>query len=175
VKPAQFSYLRPDGLAEACGGTRCTYSGWGGQALVPRLAIASVVVGRITDTMIAVSRIIYSGHVERYSKAKIVAGIGGAALPYIIGRLRRNYSLAEDTLADPDKALSMMYYDTLLHDPSALELLLGTVGPGRIMLGSDMPFPIGDSRPLTILDEAHVMGDARIEIKSGVVSRLLDL
>ena len=29
-------------------------------------------VGRITDTLIAISRIIFSGHVERYSDIKIV-------------------------------------------------------------------------------------------------------
>ena len=32
----------------------------------------------------------------------VVAGIGGAALPYVIGRLRRNYSLDKDKLGDPD-------------------------------------------------------------------------
>ena len=35
-------------------------------------------VGRITDTLIAISRIIYSGHVEKYSDANIVIGMGGA-------------------------------------------------------------------------------------------------
>src|SRR5438270_14020267 len=50
-------------------------------------------VGRITDTLIAVSRLIYAGHITRYSRAKIVAGIGVAALPYLLGRLRRKYEL----------------------------------------------------------------------------------
>ena len=63
-------------------------------------------VGRITDTLIAMSRLIYAGHVTRYSNMKVVAGIGGAALPYVIGRLRRNYSLDKDKLGDPDAALA---------------------------------------------------------------------
>src|SRR5262249_15964570 len=62
-------------------------------------------VGRITDTLIAMSRLIYSGHVTRFGNIKLVAGIGGAALPYVIGRLRRNYSLDKDKLGDPDAAL----------------------------------------------------------------------
>ena len=37
-------------------------------------------VGRITDTLIAMSRLIYAGHVTRYANAKIVAGIGGLKL-----------------------------------------------------------------------------------------------
>ena len=32
-------------------------------------------IGRITDTLIAISRLIYSGHVERYAGARIVIGI----------------------------------------------------------------------------------------------------
>ena len=35
-------------------------------------------VGRITDTLIAMSRLIYAGHVTRYRNARIVVGIGGA-------------------------------------------------------------------------------------------------
>ncbi len=132
-------------------------------------------VGRITDTLIAVSRLIYSGKVENFPNASFVTGIGGAALPYVIGRLRRNYSLAPDKLHNPDTALSMMYYDTLLHDPAALMLLLDTVGADRVMLGSDMPFPIGDPEPRAILEGADVDAAGRLAIESGVISKLLAL
>ncbi|MET0879779.1 MAG: amidohydrolase family protein, partial [Tardiphaga sp.] len=60
-------------------------------------------VGRVTDTMIAMSRLIYSGHVTRYSNIKMLALIGGAALPFIVGRLRTNY-LLDKKLGDPDAA-----------------------------------------------------------------------
>jgi len=131
-------------------------------------------VGRITDTLIAVSRLIYAGHVKRYANAKIMIGIGGAGLPYVLGRLMRNASL-DDSLGDPREALSMMYYDTLVHDPAALRLLLDTVGADRVMLGSDMPFPIGDPAPRAILDGAGVSAADRDLIESGVASSLLGL
>src|SRR5579864_8037084 len=35
-------------------------------------------IGRITDTLIAMSRLIYAGHVTRFANLRIVAGIGGA-------------------------------------------------------------------------------------------------
>lgn len=130
-------------------------------------------VGRITDTLIAVSRIIYSGHVERYSNIKFLVGIGGAALPYVIGRLKRNYSLHPEDMADPAKALSMMYYDTLVHDPNVLKLLIETVGSDRIMLGSDMPFPIGDPRPRAILDDLGLSASERQSIEGGLVESLI--
>ncbi|MBF9036108.1 amidohydrolase family protein [Rhodobacterales bacterium HKCCE2091] len=130
-------------------------------------------LGRITDSLIAVTRIVYSGHVKKYSGAKIVVGIGGAALPYVIGRLRHNYKLHPEDMADPDEALSMMYYDTLLHDPKALQLLIDTVGAERLMLGSDMPFPIGDPTPLSILDGVTITPDQRKGIESGLILDLM--
>jgi len=130
-------------------------------------------IGRITDTLIAISRIIYSGHVETYHDAKIVIGIGGSALPYVLGRMMRNYNLHKDTLANPSKALSMLYYDTLLHDPAALEFLLSAVGSDRIMLGSDMPFPIGDPSPLAVLDGLDTA--VRTKLISGVAGQLFGL
>jgi aminocarboxymuconate-semialdehyde decarboxylase len=132
-------------------------------------------VGRITDTLIAVSRLIYSGAVTRYGRAKIVAGIGGAALPYVIGRLRRNYSLDKDKLGDPDKALASLYYDTIVQDPRVLRFLADMVGADRIMMGSDMPFPIGDLAPLKIVAETPFSDAERAAINGGLAAKLFGL
>ena len=132
-------------------------------------------VGRITDTLIAISRIIYSGHVETYHNAKIVIGIGGSALPFVIGRMMRNYELHKHQLADPSKALSLLYYDTLVHDPSALALLIKKVGVNRIMLGSDMPFPIGDPMPRNILDRAQLTTTDRSMLETHVAKAIFGL
>ncbi len=129
-------------------------------------------VGRITDTLIAMSRLIYAGHVTRYANIKIVAGIGGAALPYVIGRLRRNYSLDKDKLGDPDAALAAMYYDTIVQDTRALRYLADVVGADRVMMGSDMPFPIGDLAPLKIVQETSFSDAERASISGGLVQKL---
>lgn len=132
-------------------------------------------VGRITDTLIAMSRLIYSGDVTRYGKAKIVAGIGGAALPYVIGRLRRNYSLDKEKLGDPDAALAALYYDTIVQDPRVLRFLADMVGADRIMMGSDMPFPIGDLAPLKIVAETSFSDAERTAINGGLAAKLFGL
>jgi aminocarboxymuconate-semialdehyde decarboxylase len=132
-------------------------------------------VGRITDTLIAMSRLIYARHVTRFGKMKVVAGIGGAALPYVIGRLRRNYSLDKDKLGDPDASLAAMYYDTIVQDPRALRYLADIVGAGRIMMGSDMPFPIGDLAPLKIVQETSFTDAERSSINGGLAQSLLGL
>jgi aminocarboxymuconate-semialdehyde decarboxylase len=132
-------------------------------------------VGRITDTLIAMSRLIYAGHVTRFANTKIVAGIGGAGLPYVIGRLRRNYALDKDKLGDPDAALAAMYYDTIVQDTRALRFLADVVGADRIMMGSDMPFPIGDLAPLKIVQDTSFTDVERTSINGGLVQKLFGL
>ena len=132
-------------------------------------------VGRITDTLIAVSRLIFSGHVTRYRNARIVVGIGGCALPFAIGRLRRNYTLDREHLGDPDAALKAFYYDTLLHDARALRYLADVVGSDRLMMGSDMPFPIGDTEPMKVVAAAGFSDTETSAINGGLAARLFGL
>lgn len=131
-------------------------------------------VGRITDTLIAVSRLIYAGHAQRYPNARIIVGIGGAALPFVLGRLRRNFML-DRTLGDPDAALNAYYYDTILQDTRALRFLAEIVGVERIMMGSDMPFPIGDPEPMKIVAEAGFTASQRSVINGGCAQKLFGL
>ena len=132
-------------------------------------------VGRVTDTLIALSRIIYSGHVLKYPNVKIVVGIGGAALPFIAGRLRRNYSLHKDELADPDLSLASLYYDTVVHEPKVLRFVADMVGTERIMMGSDKPFPIGDFAPMQIIKDAGFSDAEALSMNSGLARRLFDV
>ena len=57
----------------------------------PRLADYDLVnaIGRLADTSIAVSRLLFSGHLLKFPGMKFVLSHGGAALPYALGRLAR--------------------------------------------------------------------------------------
>jgi aminocarboxymuconate-semialdehyde decarboxylase len=129
-------------------------------------------VGRITDTLIAVSRIIFSGHVARYPGVKIVAVTGGAALPYVLGRLQQNHSVQSGNVGDPAAALQQFYYDTIVHDHRALRFMADIVGVERIMMGSDSPFPIGDNRPMDIVAAAGFSDLEQAQINGGLAAEL---
>ena len=130
-------------------------------------------VGRITDTMIALGRLIYAGHVLKYKSIKFIAGIGGAGLPYIAGRLRRNYGNEAGKVADPDASLAALWYDALVQDVGVLRFLASKVGTGRMMMGSDMPFPIGDlDRPQQIIIDAGFKPDELASINGGLAARI---
>ena len=130
-------------------------------------------VGRVTDSMIALARLIYAGHVLKYKNVKFIAGIGGAALPYISGRLRRNYGVEAGKVADPDASLAALWYDALVQDVGVLKFLASKVGTDRMMMGSDAPFPIGDlDHPQQIIIDAGFTKDELASINGGLAARI---
>jgi aminocarboxymuconate-semialdehyde decarboxylase len=128
-------------------------------------------VGRITDAMIACSRLIASGHVARYGGAKIVVPMGAAGLPFVLGRLARNHAITPG-LGNPVEALQHIYVDTILHDPRVLRFVIDMIGSARIMMGSDMPFPIGDTEPLRIVQAAGLSAVEAARINGGLAQEL---
>jgi aminocarboxymuconate-semialdehyde decarboxylase len=106
-------------------------------------------LGRITDAAIAVARLLCSGHPIKYKNAKFFAPMGAAALPFVLGRLKRNAQITPG-IGDPVEGLAQIYTDTVLHDVRVLKFVVEMTGAERLMMGSDMPFPIGDMEPMKI-------------------------
>ena len=127
--------------------------------------------GRLTDTTIAVSRLLFCGHLSRYPGVNLVISHGGAALPFALGRLKRNYDIHRD-YADPVAEFHRLYFDTVLFDPRALRFLCDVAGAEKIMVGSDHPFPIGDPEPVRIVDETALSSAERRAILSTTAARL---
>ena len=76
----------------------------------------------------------------------------------MVGRLKRNHSITPGT-SDPAEALSLIYTDTIEHDPRVLRFVIEMMGAEHVMLGSDMPFPIGDHEPMKIVAAAGLKPD----------------
>jgi len=128
-------------------------------------------VGRITDAIVAVARLLGSGHVTRFANVKFFVPMGAAGLPFVLGRLKRNHQITPG-VGDPVEAIGRLYTDTILHDPRVLRFVVSMLGTGRVMLGSDMPFPIGDMEPTKIVTEAGLTSDQVADITGGVAARL---
>ena len=127
--------------------------------------------GRLTDTTIAVARLMFSGHLTRYPGVNLVLSHGGAALPFALGRLKRNYEIHRE-YADPLAEFRRLYFDTVLFEPRALQFLCDVAGAEKIMLGSDHPFPIGDPEPMRIVEETALSSAARESILGTTAARL---
>ena len=110
-------------------------------------------VGRLTDTTIAMARLLFSGHLTRFPGVTLVVSHGGGAVPYALGRLRRNRTIHAEGCADPLDGFRRLYFDTVLFEPQALRFLCDVAGADRVVLGSDYPFPIGDPEPARVVDD----------------------
>lgn len=131
-------------------------------------------VGRITDAVVAVARLISAGHVARYRQAKIVVPMGAAALPFVLGRLKRNRQITPG-IGDPVEGLGAIYTDTILHDVRVLKFVIEMMGTDRLMMGSDMPFPIGDTEPLKIVADAGLTKAQTASINGGLAAKLFGI
>jgi aminocarboxymuconate-semialdehyde decarboxylase len=131
-------------------------------------------LGRITDAAVAVARLISAGHVAKYKNAKFFAPMGAAALPFVLGRLKRNHAITPG-IGDPVEALAHIYTDTILHDVRVLKFVVEVLGTDRLMMGSDMPFPIGDSEPMKIVTAAGLAKEQTTSITGGLAKRLFNI
>jgi aminocarboxymuconate-semialdehyde decarboxylase len=144
-----------------------------GEARVNDFGLANG-AGRVTDAIVAMARLLCSGHLTRYRNAKFFVPIGGAGLPFIIGRLMRNYKITPG-IGDPSAGLALLYTDTCVHDPRVLRFVVEMIGASRVMLGSDMPFPIGEEEPVKFVASAGLAPDQVKSITGELATKLFRL
>lgn len=131
-------------------------------------------VGRLADSTIAVARLLFSGHLTRFPGVSLILSHGGGALPYALGRLKRNHAIHPD-YADPTPEFQRLYFDTVLFEPRALRFLCDTVGADKIMLGSDYPFGIGDPDPCRVVEDTQLTQEERSAILGDNAMRIFHI
>ena len=67
------------------------------------------------------------------------------------------------------------YLDSVVHDAQALAYLLEVFGPETVMLGSDYPFPLGEQRPGSALEQLSLSDIDRARIYHGTALEWLGL
>ncbi|HAA92589.1 MAG TPA: hypothetical protein DCS82_05635 [Rhodospirillaceae bacterium] len=132
-------------------------------------------VGRINDQTTALARILFTGHLTKYPNAKIIASTGGAALPYALGRLIRNFNAHPGQYADPREGFAQLYFDSIVFEPDVLDFLVQRVGIDKVMLGSDWPFPIGDMEPRKVVADCSLSQADKDKILEGNAQALFGL
>jgi aminocarboxymuconate-semialdehyde decarboxylase len=143
----------------------------------PRLASYDLpnAIGRVNDTAVAVSRLLYAGVPTRHAGFEMIVVHGGGGVPYALGRLARNYELNPAGMADPREGFRRLYFDSVVYDSAPLRYLVELAGADRVMLGSDYPFPILDPAPLEVVRKAdfpEAVSDAILSANACRVFRL---
>jgi aminocarboxymuconate-semialdehyde decarboxylase len=120
-------------------------------------------VGMPAETSLAICSMIFGGVFQRFPKLRVAFAHGGGAFPFTIGRIEQAFYARPDLVAihnetNPRKYLAdgdapaRFYVDSLVHDPDALRMLLRLFGASRVALGSDYPFPLGESNPGELIE-----------------------
>jgi aminocarboxymuconate-semialdehyde decarboxylase len=113
-------------------------------------------VGFPLDTTLAAARLIFAGVLDRFPRLRICVGQAGGFLPYVAGRLDHGYAVRPECRRfidrPPSEYFSRLYFDSITHSPHVLRLLLETVGPERVMVGSDYPFDMGSPAPRGVIE-----------------------
>jgi aminocarboxymuconate-semialdehyde decarboxylase len=143
----------------------------------PRLARYDLpnAIGRLNDTAIAVSRLLYAGILTQHTDLKLIIVHGGGGVPYALGRLVRNFDIHRDELADPRAGFSRLYFDSVVYDTAPLRYLVELAGADHVVLGSDYPFPVMDPQPRSVVVNAGLDERAVDAILSGNACRLFGL
>ena len=132
-------------------------------------------VGRLTDTTVAVARLLFSGHLTRFPGVTLILAHAGGALPYALGRLRRNHAIHKGEFADPADGFGRLYFDSVVFEPQALRFLCDVAGADRVMLGSDYPFAIGDPDPCRVIDDTPLTAAERSAILGQTAARIFHI
>ncbi|KAK6069855.1 2,3-dihydroxybenzoate decarboxylase [Seiridium cupressi] len=118
----------------------------------------SWLVGMPSETALSILALTSSGTLLRHPRLKLCFAHAGGAFPALIGRIQHGYDCRPDLLAgeaggvSPTDHMSRggFWVDSLVHDPDLLEFLCKKIGPERIVMGSDYPFPLGGKHILNL-------------------------
>lgn len=109
-------------------------------------------VGMPAEQSRAACALAFGGVLDRLPGLRIGLAHGGGSFPYTIGRIEHGFRMRPDLVAtdsqtSPRESMRKMYYDSCVHDAAGLRYLLEVLGPERLMLGTDYPFPLGEQEP----------------------------
>lgn len=118
----------------------------------------SNLVGYPYEAGLAVGSIIASGMLDELPDLDVMFCHGGGTAPGLAGRWDRGWDAAGGKLGatplpqPPSTYFRRLWFDTLVYSEPMLRVLADLAGPDRLMLGSDVPFPIADPDPVARLD-----------------------
>ena len=129
-------------------------------------------VGMPAEVSLAICSLIFGGVLERLPRLRVLFAHGGGAFPGTLGRIEHGFFARPDLVAvdnphPPSRYLERIYVDSLVHDARALRFVLEILGPARVALGSDYPFPLGEAKPGALIDSLDLPPAIRDRLRCG--------
>jgi len=137
-------------------------------------------VGMPAETTTAITSMIFGGVLERLPKLRIAFAHGGGAFPATIGRIEHGFVVRPDLCAvdnpvNPRDYMGKFWIDALVHDPAMLQLVVDQMGPLRVALGTDYPFPLGELQPGQLINSMPYDDTLKEQLLSGAALEWLGM
>lgn len=129
-------------------------------------------VGMPTEVTTAICSMIFGGVFERLPSLRVAFAHGGGSYPGTFGRIEHGFAARPDLCAinnpfPPSRYLKKMYFDTLVHEPLQLKMLLELVGANQLALGTDYPFPLGEAQAGSMIESMKLNPEIKNRLYSG--------
>lgn len=123
-------------------------------------------VGMPAETSRAICSMIFGGVFEQFPKLRVAFAHGGGSFPFTIGRIEHGFNVRPDLTAvdnnkNPRHYLRKFWLDSLVHDADVLQYLLKLVGDEKICVGTDYPFPLGESHAGKLIKEMELNNEVK--------------
>lgn len=140
----------------------------------------SWLVGMPAETCLAITSMIFGGVFEKLPQLRVAFAHGGGSFPSTIGRIQHGFDVRPDLCAvdnnvSPRDYLGKFWLDSLVHDAAALRYMIEFIGPERIALGSDYPFPLGEHHPGQLIESMDLDVGTRDLLLHGAALEWLNL
>ncbi|MEQ9811874.1 MAG: amidohydrolase family protein [Azospirillaceae bacterium] len=126
-------------------------------------------LGNPVETAIVAAQIVFGNVFGRHPGLKLILSHGGGVACALAGRWQRGYDTDRPGIGrldhSPIDAIRHFHVDSIVHQPAQLGATIHLLGPERILLGSDWPFPMGTP------DADHDIGGLDAETRARIRTR----
>jgi aminocarboxymuconate-semialdehyde decarboxylase len=132
------------------------------------------------ETQLAVVAMILSGAFDRLpASLRICFAHGGGSFAFLLGRLENAWRHSEVARGvsqfAPSHYLNRFFVDSAVFEERTLQFLVETMGTGRVLLGSDYPFPLGEARVGALIRESKLPPDVKPKLLGGNANNFFGL
>lgn len=126
-------------------------------------------VGMPAELSLAICSLIFGGVFERLPKLRVAFAHGGGSFGATLGRIEHGFVSRPDLCAvdnpvSPRAYLGRFFVDSLVHDSRMLRYLIDLYGEDAIVLGSDYPFPLGETKPGQLVESLGLESETKSKI-----------
>ncbi|TDB87801.1 amidohydrolase [Actinomadura sp. KC216] len=128
--------------------------------------------GMPAETQLSILGLMLSGAFERIPPSlRLCFCHGGGSFAFLLGRADNAWHRRDIVRAasprPPSQYVDRFHVDSAVFDPRALRLLVDVMGPERVMLGTDYPFPLGEMVPGATIRDCPGLDDAECALMLG--------